>query len=273
MARRRYLAARLHPGEIRRSATQRRDREYQAGGGLRAALSRRVVSRPPDCLRHHRTPRAIARWRGLRRDGDSPRSIADRDTGAGTQSSAANDTRARGGVCAAVEGYQQRMASALARVARGVTLTYANEATLAEALATIRRLPADSLIFYARCSPITRSRVMLPDEVFAQIADASPVPIYSSNDTNLGMGAVGGMMRSEIEMGARLGAITLRSSKGRGRRTFPSKVRDWRRCSTGGRCSAGGWIRPCCRLAQSCVFVTRRCGSSTGPTSLQRSSS
>ena len=109
-----------------------------------------------------------------------------------------------------VEGYQERIASALAGVSRGVTLTYANEPTLAEALATIRRLPADSVIFYTRYSPIAASRVLMPDEVFTQIANASPVPIYSSSDINLGIGVLGGMMRSEIEMAGRLGQITLR---------------------------------------------------------------
>jgi signal transduction histidine kinase len=113
-----------------------------------------------------------------------------------------------------VEGYQQRIASALAPVARGVTVTYANEATLADALGTIRRLPADSLIFYTRYSPIATSRVLLADEVIAQIAEASPVPVYSSNDNDLGKGVVGGMMRSEIAIAARLGEITLQILKG-----------------------------------------------------------
>ena len=85
---------------------------------------------------------------------------------------------------------------------------------------------------------------MLPDEVFAQIADASPVPIYSSNDTNLGMGAVGGMMRSEIEMGARLGAITLRILEGARPEDIPiesarlAPMFDWRQVQRWGRHSA-----------------------------------
>lgn len=109
-----------------------------------------------------------------------------------------------------VEGYEQRMASALAGVAGGVTLTFANEPTLDEALATIRRLPADSLIFYTRYTPIPTGRVRLPDEVVARIAEAAPVPIYASNDTNLGWGVVGGMMRSEISTATRVGEVTRR---------------------------------------------------------------
>jgi len=113
-----------------------------------------------------------------------------------------------------VEGYQQRIASALAPAARGVTLTYANETTLADALATIRRLPADSLIFYTRYNPIATSRVLLADEVIAQITAASPVPVYSSSDNDLGKGVVGGMMRSEQTMAGHLGEITLQILKG-----------------------------------------------------------
>jgi signal transduction histidine kinase len=113
-----------------------------------------------------------------------------------------------------LEGYEQRMAASLAPIAHGVALTYAHEATLAEAVETIRRLPADSLIFYARYSPVTTGRAVLPDEAFAQIAAAAPVPIYSSNDINFGRGVLGGMMRSEGQMATRLGEITLRILKG-----------------------------------------------------------
>jgi ABC-type uncharacterized transport system substrate-binding protein len=133
-----------------------------------------------------------------------------------------------------VEGYQERLALGLARVARGVTLTYANEPTLAEALATIRRLPADSVIFYTRYSPVSTDRVMLLDEVIAEIAKASPVPIYSSSDNNLGRGVVGGMMRSEVEIAARLGEMTLRILDGTKPEDIPIKsaqvtpMFDWR---------------------------------------------
>jgi signal transduction histidine kinase len=133
-----------------------------------------------------------------------------------------------------VDGYQERVAATLTPAAHGLMLTYANEATLADALVTIRRLPADSLLFYARYSPITTDRVMLSDEVFAQIAAASPVPIYSSSDNNLGRGVLGGMMRSEIEMAARIGQITLRILEGSRPETFPiesarlAPMFDWR---------------------------------------------
>jgi signal transduction histidine kinase len=138
------------------------------------------------------------------------------------------------GYAPGVEGYQERLASGLARAAHGVTLTYANEPTLAEALATVRGLPADSLIFYTRYSPVSADRVMLLDEVIAQISKASPVPIYSSSDNNLGRGAVGGMMRSELEIAARLGEMTLQILEGTKPEDIPIKsallapMFDWR---------------------------------------------
>ena len=113
-----------------------------------------------------------------------------------------------------LEGYQQRVISELTPVTRGVTVTYANEPTLAEALGTIRRLSTDSLIFYTRYNPVAMSRVLLADEVIGQIVAASPVPIYSSNDNDLGKGVVGGMMRSESAIASRLSEITLRILKG-----------------------------------------------------------
>ena len=114
-----------------------------------------------------------------------------------------------------------------------VTLTYSNEPSLPEMLAALKTLPADSLILYARYSPATRGRVIFPDELLPEIAEAAPVPIYSSLDTYIGKGVVGGMMRSDISLATRVGEVTLGSSKGRSRKTFPSKPRaspifDWR---------------------------------------------
>jgi len=134
----------------------------------------------------------------------------------------------------ALAGYQEQMHSALAAVAAGVTLTYANEPTLAEALATIRHLPADSLLLFARYSPTTTGRVMLPDEVLTRFAEASPVPIYSGNESNMGLGVVGGMMRSEVNIAKRLGEITLKILEGTKPEDIPvedarlTPIFDWR---------------------------------------------
>jgi signal transduction histidine kinase len=132
------------------------------------------------------------------------------------------------------ESYQERVKSALAAFSTRVTLTYSNEPSLPEMLAALKTLPADSLILYARYSPATRGRVIFPDEVLPQIAEAAPVPIYSPLDTYIGKGVVGGMMRSEISIATRVGEMTRRILEGAKPEDIPveaapmSPIFDWR---------------------------------------------
>jgi hypothetical protein len=67
-----------------------------------------------------------------------------------------------------VEGYEQRIASALGPVARGVTLTYANEADAGRRARDDQRLPADSLIFYTRYTRSPWVGSCWADEVIAR---------------------------------------------------------------------------------------------------------
>ena len=132
------------------------------------------------------------------------------------------------------ETYQKGVKSALAAFSSRVTLTYSNEPSLPELLATLKTLPADSLILYARYSPVTRGRVIFPDELLPEIAEAAPVPIYCALDTYIGKGVVGGMMRSEISIATRVGEVTLRILEGAKPEDIPieaarmSPIFDWR---------------------------------------------
>ena len=132
------------------------------------------------------------------------------------------------------DSYQEGVKSALAAFSTRVTLTYSNEPSLPEMLAALKTLPADSLILYARYSPATRGRVIFPDELLPEIAEAAPVPIYSSLDTYIGKGVVGGMMRSEISIATRVGEVTLRILEGAKPEDIPveaarmSPIFDWR---------------------------------------------
>src|SRR5688500_9290392 len=134
----------------------------------------------------------------------------------------------------AVVGYQQRLQAQLMPLAQRVTMTFANEPTLAEALEVIRQLPADSVVLYARYSPTTKGRVIFPDEMLPQFAAASPVPIYSAIETNLGQGVVGGMMRGELATAVRLGEMALRILEGEKPENIPieaariAPIFDWR---------------------------------------------
>ena len=132
------------------------------------------------------------------------------------------------------ETYQKGVKSALAAFSSRVTLTYSNEPSLPELLAALKTLPADSLILYARYSPVTRGRVIFPDEVLPEIAEAAPVPIYTPLDTYIGKGVVGGMMRSESSTAMRVGEATLRILEGAKPEDIPveaapmSPIFDWR---------------------------------------------
>jgi signal transduction histidine kinase len=110
----------------------------------------------------------------------------------------------------AVDGYQQRVMSALAAFSTRVKVTYSNEPSLPEMLTALKTLPRDSLVLYLRYSPVTLGRVIFPDELLPGIAEAASVPIYSALETNIGKGVVGGMMRSGVADAARLGEMALR---------------------------------------------------------------
>ena len=134
----------------------------------------------------------------------------------------------------AVDGFRERVEATLATFSSRVAVTYSNEPTLSEMLAALERLPADSLLLYMRYSPVNKGRVIFPDELLPEIADAAPVPIYSSLDTNIGKGVVGGMMRSGVADAVRLGEMALRILEGAAPESFPveaARVRpifDWR---------------------------------------------
>ena len=126
------------------------------------------------------------------------------------------------------------MKSALAAFSTRVTLSFSNAPSFPEMLATLKTLPADSLILYARYSPVTRGRVIFPDELLPEIVEAAPVPIYCAFDTYIGTGVVGGMMRSEISTATRVGEVARQILDGARPEHIPveaarvSPIFDWR---------------------------------------------
>ncbi len=134
----------------------------------------------------------------------------------------------------AVDGFQERVKSTMAVFSPRLNVTFTNEPSLPEMLAVLKALPKDSLIFWVRYSPVSKGRVVFPDEFLPEIAAAAPVPIYASLDTNLGKGVVGGMVRNNIADTHRLGAMALRILEGRAPETIPVEeasvepIFDWR---------------------------------------------
>ena len=171
----------------------------------------------------------------------------------------------------AVAGFRERVQATLAPFSKRVSVTYSEEPTLPEMLATLKTLPADSLIFYVRYSPVTKGRVIYPDEMLPEIVRAAPVPIYCSLDSYLGTGVVGGMMRSgEVNRRAsrRDGA---QGSRGDGAGEHPDRAgADQADVRLAGSCSAGASTNRGCRPAPRFASACRRSGSCTGPTSPRR---
>jgi signal transduction histidine kinase len=132
------------------------------------------------------------------------------------------------------DSYQKDVKAALVAVATRVNLTYSDEPSLPAMLAALKILPADSLILYARYSPAAGGRMTFPDELLPEIAEAASVPIYSSLDTYIGTGVVGGMVRSEISIATHVGEVTLRILEGAKPEDIPveaarlSPTFDWR---------------------------------------------
>ncbi|HEU5257271.1 MAG TPA: ABC transporter substrate binding protein [Vicinamibacterales bacterium] len=114
----------------------------------------------------------------------------------------------------AVEGYTQRVQSTLDGFAQRVRLTYIGESSLAAMIGVVKALPPQSLVLYARYSPVDMERVEYPDELLRSIAKASSVPVYAGTDIYMGQGIVGGMMRTNEADGTRVGEITLRVLEG-----------------------------------------------------------
>jgi signal transduction histidine kinase len=133
-----------------------------------------------------------------------------------------------------VPGFQARVQATLARFSARVAVTYSEEPTLPELLTTIKALPADTLLFYVRYSPVVRGRIIFPDEMLPEIVQAAPVPIYCSLDSYLGKGVVGGVMRNGHLTGVRLGELAVKVLEGATPESIPiepAQIRtmfDWR---------------------------------------------
>ena len=134
----------------------------------------------------------------------------------------------------AVEGYTQRVQQTLSEFSPHVQLTYIGESTVTGMVTAVKALPPQSLIFYARYSPVDTPRVVYPDELLSTIANASPVPVYAGSDIYTGLGIVGGMMQRNESDGTRVGEITRRILEGTAPEDIPvgppslTPTFDWR---------------------------------------------
>jgi signal transduction histidine kinase len=133
-----------------------------------------------------------------------------------------------------VEGYDQRIRSALSRFSDRAELTYIKARTVPALLAAVKAVPPQSVVLYTRYTPNEAEHNMYPDEIARLLVDASRVPIYSINDVYIGSGVVGGMMRSDAANGTRVGEIARQILDGRPPESIPitdvptTPTFDWR---------------------------------------------
>ncbi len=105
--------------------------------------------------------------------------------------------------------YLPQVRKQLAPMASRVELTYLT-GPVPDVIAAVKAAPARSLVLYLRHSQEDPGNVMYPQEIARLVADASPVPVYGINDSYMGNGVVGGVMRSARTTGTRLADITVR---------------------------------------------------------------
>jgi PAS domain S-box-containing protein len=91
-----------------------------------------------------------------------------------------------------------------------VTFTFLEDYSMPDLLATLKALPANSLVFYSFFSRDQTGRFFEYDRSAAAIGQASRVPIYGGWDFNLGYGMVGGKLISGFYQGVAAGKIALR---------------------------------------------------------------
>jgi signal transduction histidine kinase len=100
--------------------------------------------------------------------------------------------------------------SELQALERRVQMTYIHAASISDLIAAVKAVPAGSLIYYARYSQEAPGAILFPTDVARLIADASPVPVYSDTEPEVGMGVVGGAMIAPRALGLQLGNIANR---------------------------------------------------------------
>ena len=124
--------------------------------------------------------------------------------------------------------------SELSSFSNSVALTYLPSPTVAHLLQSVRAVPPRSLVLYIWSPGRETGNLVYPDAIAAQVAEASPVPVYGSSDLYVGTGIVGGVVRSTAETGRRMGLLAAHLLNGARAEDLPIEtpelvpVFDWR---------------------------------------------
>jgi signal transduction histidine kinase len=104
--------------------------------------------------------------------------------------------------------------AALGEVTPKPRLVYLEADTVPALLAEVRAIPPRSLALYISFRPDDPEIATGIVEVARLVAEASPAPVYGTNERYLGSGIVGGVVRSADETAARMGQMGLQILKG-----------------------------------------------------------
>lgn len=91
-----------------------------------------------------------------------------------------------------------------------IEFTYLTDLPLADLLDRLGRLPDDSIVVYGSMEQDSTGHVYIAARVCPLIASASNVPVYSSYDTFVGSGIVGGRILDFKNLGAQTARLALR---------------------------------------------------------------
>ncbi len=115
-----------------------------------------------------------------------------------------------------------------------VRLTYIEETTLPRLLDAVKAIPPRSLLFYIWHSVIVPGQVTYSNEIAQLVAEAAPVPVYGSSEFYVGLGIVGGVMRTTRGTGVRAAEMALEILDGTRAASMPVEdaqlvpIVDWR---------------------------------------------
>ena len=97
----------------------------------------------------------------------------------------------------------------LSQFSRRVRLTYIEETTLPRLLDAVKAIPPRSLVFYIWQTVVLPGQVTYSNEIARLVAEAAPVPVYGSSEFYVGLGVVGGVMRTTRGTGIRAAEMAL----------------------------------------------------------------
>ena len=109
----------------------------------------------------------------------------------------------------------------LLEFSKSVPLTFLDQETVPDLLAAVKTVPSRSVILYVFFS--ANDPGVLPDlpVVAREVVEASPVPVYGTNERYIGSGVVGGIVRGSRETGTRMGEMALQILNGTPAKNIP----------------------------------------------------